>query len=592
MAMDNPILRREFVSSTRSLKANLLLWGYLVLLASALLVLWPSGGVLSVASSSGRRIFALFFGINLTLLILLVPAFAATSITFERENNTFSGLFLTLLSPFEIVLGKLTASLAMLFFLALFSIPIASVCALTGGIGVGFTLKVSSILFLAAVSYGMMGLACSASLLRSSSAIMLNYVLILLFSGATWLPAVLLGDLLPGLQGILRIVRSFSPYDALFYLIYPESYQLATGAAEEGGGLGPYGVFLVFSCVLTGISLLVFVRKMLNPPVRKAIRGGMYDGASKVRKRRLSWPFYLIDPLKRKKNIGRWANPVFVAEMRNKLFANPKFVLRTVSAIFILSLGVLLLVSAQYATEFDPDTLRVVSIVFQLGVVALLAPSVGGGLITDEVAAGTLMSMRMTMITPLKMTIGKLKATFFYAMIFMVSSSAVIFVMAYLEPQNVWPSDGSVLSGAWWSELSKMMKSPTWFDRFWSTYHRVGGWIVILILSATTFLSAGLFASAISRTTSVATAISYSIAATICLVSFAPVVLGAKLAHGLAGAVLSLNPIAAAIQVTSGSAFSDYPGLWQRNIWILLGLTLFFITGATVKVWWLFNKMD
>ena len=334
------------------------------------------------------------------------------------------------------------------------------------------------------------------------------------------------------------------------------------------------------------------MRKIFHPPVRISVSGEMYEGGAKAIRRKLTWPFYLIDPLKRKKNIGRWANPVFVAEMRGKLFANPKLVLRTVSAIFILSLGILLLVSAQYAVNFDPDALRLVSIVFQLGVVALLAPGVASGLITDEVAAGTLVPMRMTLITPFKMISGKLKATFFYAMIFVFSSSAVIFVMAYLEPQNVWPVEGTVLSGAWWTELSKMMHQHDWLGRFWTTYRRVGVWVVILVLSSMTFLSAGLFASSVSRSTSMATAVSYSIAAAVCLLSFAPVVLGAKLAHGLASVLLALNPIAAAAQVTSGSAFADYPGLWQRNIWFLSGLTVIFLVAATVRVWWMFNKRD
>jgi len=590
MVFNNPILRREFSSSARSLRTNLLLWGYLILLSSALLLLWPSGGVLSVASDSGRRIFTLFFSVNLTLLILLVPAFTATAIPSERENNTFAGLFMTLLSPFEIMWGKLAASIAVLVFLALFSLPIASVCSLTGGISPSFTFKVVSVIVLAALSYGMMGLACGSLCLRSSTAIIANYVLILVFAGATWLPAALLGDLI-GFQDSLQTIRSFSPFDALFYLIYPETYKISTMVAV-GGGATPYATYVIFSFALSALSFLVFSRKIFRPPVRKSSSGEKYEGGAKAIKRRLTWPFYLFDPLKRKKNIGKWSNPVFVAEMRNKLFANPKFVMRTVSAIFILSLGVLLLVSAQYAVNFDPDMVRMVAIVFQLGVVAMLAPGVSSGLITDEIAAGTLLPMRMTLITPAKMIAGKLKATFFYALIFILSGSAVIFVMAYLEPQNVFPENGSILSGAWWTEFSKIMGEPGWFGQFCVTYRRIAIWIAILLLSSSTFLSAGLFASSVSKTTGVATAIAYSITAALCLLSFAPVVLGAKLARGFSSFLLSLNPIAAAVQATGGDAFSAYPGLWVGNLWALGLLTVFFVAGAMARTWWLFNKMD
>jgi ABC-type transport system involved in multi-copper enzyme maturation permease subunit len=137
-----------------------------------------------------------------------------------------------------------------------------------------------------------------------------------------------------------------------------------------------------------------------------------------------------------------------------------------------------------------------------------------------------------------------------------------------------------------------MMKRPGWFGDFWTTYHRVAAWIAILLLSSLTFLSAGLFASSVSKTTGVATAVAYSITAAICLASFAPVVLGTKLSSGFAAAVLSVNPVAAAMQAINSSAFPEYPGLWKTNLWVMGALTLFFLGGATVRVWRLFNKMD
>lgn len=588
----NPIIKREFSSASRSLKANFLLWTYLILLSSVLLLLWPGGGIQSVASASGRTLFSLFFSTNLTLLILLVPAFSASSITFERENNTFASLFTTLLSPMEIMWGKLIASISILVFLVLFSLPISSTCALTGGISLNFMVKVNILILAAAVSYGLVGLACSAMCSKSTTAIIMNYVLIMVFAGVTWFPSALLSNLLPGLKGILQIIRSFSPYDALFYLLYPESYRMST-TTSAASTMDPFMVFLIFSGALSVLAFLIFSKKLFSQGSKKSqVADQLYTDKKKTIKRKLNWPFYLIDPLKRKKNIKRFSNPVFVAEMRSKLFANPKFVMRVISTIFILSLTILVLVATQYARTFSADTVRMVAIVFQIGVVAMMAPSVSSGLITDEITSGTLTALRLTPLTPVKVVAGKLKATFFYALIFIISSFFVIFAMAYLENQNCFPDDISIFSPAFWTEVSKRSQEAGWYEEVWNTYRRIVIWIVILLLSTVTFLTGGLFSSAYSRTTGVATAIGYSIVAVICLVSFAPIVLGAKLAHNISFYILSINPIAAAMQITSGTMFQSYQALWQANIIALSCLIAFFLSASIGRAWYLFNKMD
>ena len=244
---------REFSGSVRSIRINLMVWGYLLLLALTLLTLWPAGGVLSVVSERGRQIFSLFFNANLTLLILLVPAFSATSITYERENETFNALFTTLLTPFEIVSGKLLACLTMLLACVLLSLPIAAVSALTGGVSMQFLAAVATILFVTAVTYGLVGLACSAVCVTSYSAILLNYALILLLAGGTWLPGALFGNLL-GVKWLWQILRSASPYDALLYLLYPEEYRMTMGTLTTM--VSPFLVFLAASALVSFISLL------------------------------------------------------------------------------------------------------------------------------------------------------------------------------------------------------------------------------------------------------------------------------------------------------------------------------------------------
>jgi hypothetical protein len=363
---------------------------------------------------------------------------------------------------------------------------------------------------------------------------------------------------------------------------------MTSNTSAVTGILNPYGVFIVFSILITTTALIIFNRNILKASSEKGATPDIYTSTSKSIKRKLTWPFYLIDPLKRKKNIGRFANPVFIAEMRSKLFANPKFIIRTVSAIFILSIILLVLVAMQYAVNFSTNIVNMVSIVFQIGVVAMLAPGVSSGLITDEIVSGTLTSMRMTPISPLRMVIGKLQATFFYALVFIISSFFVLFAMAYLINQTVFPENGSMLSSAWWSKAAELASEPDWLQNVWNTYWRIAVWSGILLLATITFLTAGLFASSISRKTSIATAISYSITAGICLISLYPLVIEKKLSYELSRAVLSINPIISAMQITEGY-FSKYPELWKTNIVLLLCLSGFFLIGAIIRTWYLFT---
>ncbi len=582
----NPILTREFTSSARSLKCNFLVWAYLLLLGGILLLLWPAGGIQSLISEKSKQIFALFFSIDLTLLILLVPAFTATAITYERENGTFGALFTTLMNPLEIMLGKLGATISLLVILVLLSMPIASICALTGGISMGFMLKILILLGATAISYGLMGLACSALCKASSTAIIMNYVLIMLLAGATWLPEALLSTF--GFNQVWQIIRNISPFDALFFLLYPDNYKVTMATSVTM--LNPFTIHLISAGIISLISLIFFYRYVLQSRERSGGNKQFYTGGMKSLKRKLNWPFYLFDPLKRKKPIRRFANPVFVAEMRSKLFANPKFVLRGVSVIFILSMVLLTLISLQFGAVLRAGTVRTVSIIFQIGVVAMLAPGVSSGLITDELAAGTFMSLRMTPVKPYTVITGKLKATFFYALIFIISSLFVLIAMGYLEQQDIFP-EASMLSGDFWKALLEKVKVAAWWKQFWEIYSRIFIWVGILLLSTVTFLTAGLFASAFSKTTSIATAVAYSITAVVCLVSFAPVMIGDRFSHAFSAWILSFNPIAAAMQITN-DAFESYPNLWINNLYVMCGLIVFFLVAATIRTWYLFHHQE
>lgn len=591
--MANPLFRREFLSAGRSGKTLLIFGIYLGLLAFLLLLLWPAGGVQSVVSEGARKIFSIFFFVNLTLILLMTPAFTAPAITMERERNTYGALFTTLLTRREILLGKLLPPLLPILLMVLLSLPIASLCALTGGVDLLFMVKVTVLLFTAAIWSALTGLGCSAICRHTHTAILLTYGWILLFCGATWLPGALLSGILPDLAPLYQLLRSISSYDALFQLLYPDAYKLSMQLQSGAFALpSAFAVNIMALSLLSLFSLGVFALFIFRTELPSRVpKGEIYTEKKKAIKRKLSFPFYLMDPLKRKKPIGRFKNPVFVAELRRNLFSNPAFLMRSISGIFILSLVLLTLTAFQLNGEVRASSVRLAAIIFQIGVSALLAPGISASLITSELQSGTFQALAMTPLSPLTILLGKLKATFFYALIFLVSSIFILLAMAYMEPQNLFP-EYSVLSGEFWTELMKRIReNPNFWSEFFATYKGLFRWIIILLLSTTTFLAAGLFSSSIASNSSRAAVIAYSITAFITIVTLFPLLLQEKFSLSFSAFLLSLNPIACALQ-SSGDLISYLPDLWGRNVVWNLILILLFLAGGTVRVYCLYCKKD
>jgi ABC-type transport system involved in multi-copper enzyme maturation permease subunit len=527
----NPIFRREYLVMARGPKALFSGLALVATLGFILFMLWPRTGVLSTFDSN--EIFSVFLGANLALIIMLVPAFTATAITGEREGRSFDILFTTALTPFEILAGKLFSALAMVFSVVIVSMPVTAVCALSGGISIPLLLKTYSIIFLATLTYGLLGLAISAMCQRSFTAVTSTYVAIAVLAGATWLPSVLLMRLF-AMKPVWMLLRSLSPFEALFALNHPTRYEVVIGGGVFAAST--FHTYVVGMLLLSTVFLAVFCIRVLRPRNTRRLKfQQQYADLRTGLKRRLGFPFYLIDPLKRKNPIGLWRNPVFVAELRNKIFGKPKFILRALAVCIALSLILLILICLNFASLLGPEKVRVVAVIFQFGLIILLAPLVSSGSITDERAGNTMLLLRMTPLSAWTVVLGKLKAAFMYVLIFLLSSLPVLFALVYLE-----------LEAAYW---------------------RIGAWVGTLLLSAVVFILTGLFASTVMRTTAAATALSYILVFAVSIGTLAVLLFGSRISLELKAVILTFNPLVAAVQITSDAWFNELPRIGNRVLW-------------------------
>jgi ABC-2 type transport system permease protein len=189
----NPVLRRELVERWRGRRAVLTLTVFLGVLAALLYALYAVAQAVlrnrlgfdqgfdaaTTAPSLGRFLFDWFATFVLTLVLFVGPGYAAAQLTGERERRTLPLLQITLLSPLQIALGKLWASVAWLTLLVTASVPLAAATLFLGGVGIGDVLRTLAVLL--AVATGVAGLALGISSLvrRTSTAVVLTYGLVL-----------------------------------------------------------------------------------------------------------------------------------------------------------------------------------------------------------------------------------------------------------------------------------------------------------------------------------------------------------------------------------------------------------------------------
>ena len=187
----NPVTIKELRSRMRGRRAFAVLTLYLLILSAVVSLVYltfvagssvPGGS--TAAYSVGKALFAAVVGVQVVLVTFIGPAFTAGAISGERERQTFDLLRTTLLSADSFVLGKLISALSYIFLLVLVSIPIQSIAFLLGGLSLVELVLSQLIILVAAVTYALYGLWCSAAMRSTLAATVATFGGLLLLVGA------------------------------------------------------------------------------------------------------------------------------------------------------------------------------------------------------------------------------------------------------------------------------------------------------------------------------------------------------------------------------------------------------------------------
>ena len=145
------------------------------------------------------------------IVALIAPIITASSISGEKERQTFDIMLTTCMSPFSIVLGKmLSAVLRILFFVAA-SMPVMSLAFVVGGLSWSTLFYFLLAIILLSVFAGSVGVFCSAFCKRSITSVILSFVVYFVIFVLSFLP-LLLGTIFgQSYYGEIVLVLLFNP---------------------------------------------------------------------------------------------------------------------------------------------------------------------------------------------------------------------------------------------------------------------------------------------------------------------------------------------------------------------------------------------
>lgn len=178
--MRNPVYSREMKVSSRSIRLPLILMLFNGILALVTLLNMYSAvaqveSAAAIQYSSFMDMFEFVTTIEFILLMFIVPAVTASSISGERERQTLELMLTTRMTAHQVVMGKLMSALSTLLLLIVSSFPAVAQVFVYGGITWGDVVWLLLCYITSAFFAGSLGICFSAVFKRSTIATVVTY---------------------------------------------------------------------------------------------------------------------------------------------------------------------------------------------------------------------------------------------------------------------------------------------------------------------------------------------------------------------------------------------------------------------------------
>lgn len=402
------LVRRELLTLLRNRRSFVVLVLFLlipgVVVAGAFASMNYDAGLTSLGQESQLLLSFLSF-FFLVGACFLAPPLAAIAFTLEKERETFDMLHTTLIRPSGMVCAKLANILGFYLLLLIAAGPCVGTVLFLTGIDTSQLAVTAAILSSSLFASASAGILCSAWCNRSIVSILISYLITIILQGGYMIP-------LPFILAFYGF-RGYIGQDILEHIVLLVPLYVM-GLHAIGGGTDLVHVIVCVGGQLgAGVVCLALAGRILRRPprVRAPKDVKLIDDEAVLRERREKFPYYLIDPLKRKKQIEDGRNPVLVRELRWGMPRKATYLVRTT----YLSFAVFMVVGALMVVEMDRSASRVFwpfpYAAVQIVLVALALPPLIATALTRELEQGQLDLLRITLLRPRQILMGKTAAS-------------------------------------------------------------------------------------------------------------------------------------------------------------------------------------
>lgn len=194
----NPIVKKDLQVTARSMRFSWGLFAYDAVLVLAFLlataVIQASCDNYYSNSNIYSKLIYLFPVLAVAqvfIVALIVPIITASSISGEKERQTFDIMLTTCMSPFSIVLGKVVSAVIRILFFVAAGMPVMALWFVVGGLAWSSLFYFVLTIILLSVLSGSIGIFCSSFCRKSISAVVLSFAVYFVIYVLTFVPLIL-----------------------------------------------------------------------------------------------------------------------------------------------------------------------------------------------------------------------------------------------------------------------------------------------------------------------------------------------------------------------------------------------------------------
>jgi ABC-type transport system involved in multi-copper enzyme maturation permease subunit len=548
----NPIIHRELLEVLRTRKAIALQIGLGIACAVLVLARWPTSGTADLSGARSLQVLRVFGYGLMAGILLLVPAFPATSLVREKLKGTLALLFNSPMPPWSIYLGKLGGVLGFTAILLVMTLPSAAACyALGGAASRGGIPALYGIMAIAAVQLSTLALLVSCNARSSDGALRVTYSLVLLICVLTLVPYELRRGLSDVMTDLASWLRCLSPIPAVMEVLGHGD----VGAHGMSTGTSAIGRYVLLASVFSLVCALSTVLRLDHRLFDRARAAGIMTQDRSKQQRVARRFFFLVDPQRRSGSMSLWINPVMVKEFRSRRFGRSHWTLRLIALCAILSLG-LSHIAASGALGWGVEVIGGALVLLQIVLLILFAPSLAAGLVSAERETGSWQLLRMTPLSAGSILRGKLLSVGWPLLLLLCATLPGYVVMVTVRPAMA-------------VQVQRVVSC--------------------LVLTAVFAVLVSAAASTLFRSTAAATTASYLVLLAVCV---GPLLVWlareAPFGHATVQAALRVDPAAAALQASDTPGFTHYE-LLPANWWIIGSACIALLLFLGLRTWQLYR---